>query len=273
MQFGDDIDRPMKKSDGSYTYFANDVAYHYDKYLRCGKHLIDCLGADHGGYVKRITAAVKAMSNNEAELDCKLNQMIKVMRNGEPVKMSKRAGTFVTLRDVLDDVGKDVFRFVIMTRKNDVAFDFDLVKVKEQSKDNPVFYVHYGNARAHSVFRHAKEMFPAEDFSPAALQKANFGLLTDEAELGLIKSLAAFPRQVELAAVAHEPHRLAFYLQDLVALFHALWTKGKEEATLRFLHADNLELTRARLALLHALTIVIASGLHIFGVKPMTEMH
>lgn len=273
MQFGDDIDRPMKKSDGSYTYFANDVAYHYDKYLRTGKSLIDCLGADHGGYVKRITAAVKAMSSGEATLDCKLNQLIKVMRNGEPVKMSKRAGTFVTLRDVLDDVGKDVFRFVIMTRKNDVAFDFDLVKVKEQSKDNPVFYVHYSNARAQSVFRHAAEMFPGQDLSPPALSKANLELLKDPAELELIKWMVSWPRLVEQAAVAHEPHRLAFFLHDLAGVFHALWTKGKEDAALRFLHQDNWELTKARLAMLQAFAFIIESGLQIFGVQPMKEMN
>ena len=270
--FGDDIDRPLKKSDGSYTYFANDVAYHYDKYLRCGKNLVDCLGADHGGYVKRITAAIKAVSGGEAELDCKINQLINITRNGEPVRMSKRAGTFVTLRDVLDDVGKDVFRFVIMTRKNDVSFDFDLVKVKEQSKDNPVFYVQYCHARICSVLRHATDMFGPDVASDKNLSGASMDLLTDVDELALIKLMAAWPRAIAAATLAHEPHRLCFYIHDLAAAFHSLWNKGKDEATLRFLIEGNRELTLARLAMIVACRNIIAAGLDIFGVTPMQEM-
>ncbi|TAH37601.1 MAG: arginine--tRNA ligase [Alphaproteobacteria bacterium] len=271
-KFGDDIDRPLKKSDGSNTYFANDVAYHYDKYLRTGKNLVNCLGADHGGYVRRITAATKAVSNGEAELDCKLNQLINIMRNGEPVRMSKRAGTFVTLRDVLEDVGKDVFRFVIMTRKNDVAFDFDLVKVKEQSKDNPVFYVQYAHARICSVMRHAAEMFGAATIATDQLKKANFSLLNDEAEMGLIKLMAAWPRAIEAAALAHEPHRLCFYIQDLAAAFHSLWNKGKDHAELRFLIEGKKDESIARLAMIESCRSIIESGLSVFGVQAVKEM-
>lgn len=235
-------------------------------------HLVNCLGADHGGYVRRITAATKAVSNGEAELDCKLNQLISILRNGEPVRMSKRAGTFVTLRDVLEDVGKDVFRFVIMTRKNDVAFDFDLAKAKEQSKDNPVFYVQYAHARIRSVMRHAVEMYGADQIAPANLQKADFALLTDESEMGLIKLMAAWPRAVEAAAIAHEPHRLCFFIQDLAAAFHGLWNKGKDHATLRFLLPEQKDLSIARLAMIESCRTIIASGLDIFGVKAVEEL-
>jgi arginyl-tRNA synthetase len=270
--FGDDVDRPLKKSDGSYTYFANDIAYHYDKYRRTGKFLVDCLGADHGGYVKRITAAIKAVSGGEAVLDCKINQLINILRNGEPVRMSKRAGTFVTLRDVLDDVGPDVFRFTIMTRKNDMAFDFDLTKVKEQSKDNPVFYVQYAHARICSVKKHAAALWGGDAIATARLQQADFSHLTDEAELGLIKKMAAWPRVIEQAVAAHEPHRLGFYLQELVGDFHALWHKGKDDAQLRFLQEQNKSASLARLALIEACRSIIACGLDIFGVQPLTEM-
>ncbi len=271
-KFGDDVDRPLKKSDGSNTYFANDVAYHYDKYLRTGKNLVNCLGADHGGYVRRITAATKAVSGGEAELDCKLNQLINIMRNGEPVRMSKRAGTFVTLRDVLEDVGKDVFRFVIMTRKNDVAFDFDLVKVKEQSKDNPVFYVQYAHARICSVMRHAADMFGAAAITPDNLKKANFALLNDDAEMALIRLMAVWPRAIEASALAHEPHRLCFYIQDLAAAFHSLWNKGKDHAELRFLIEGKKEESIARLAMIESCRSIIESGLSVFGVQAVKEM-
>ncbi len=271
--FGDDVDRPLKKSDGSWTYFATDMAYHFDKHARGYRDMIDVWGADHGGYVKRMQAAVKALTAGDGNLDVKLCQMVNLMEDGEPVKMSKRAGTFVTLRDVIDEVGKDAVRFIMLTRKNDAQLDFDLKKVLEQSRDNPVFYVQYSHARCHSVLRHAAEMFPDEDFSPAALMDADFSLLADDAELDLIKSMAEWPRVVEGAAEAHEPHRIAYYLLDVSGLFHALWTKGtREDASLRFLNEQDLGLTRARLALVRGLALVIASGLEVMGVTPVEEM-
>lgn len=272
-EFGDDVDRPLKKSDGSWTYFAPDIAYHYDKFKRGSEILIDVLGADHGGYVKRMKAATTAISGGKAELDAKICQMVKLMDNGQPIKMSKRAGTFVTLRDLVDEVGKDVVRFFLLTRKNDAPIDFDLTAVREQSKDNPVFYVQYAHARSYSVLRMAKDAFPDTDFSDDALISADLSKLDGEHELALIKQLAGWPRMVESAAEAHEPHRIAFYMQDLAAAFHGLWAKGKEDTSLRFVVADDLELTRARMALITAMRNVIASGLAIFGVEPVKEMH
>jgi arginyl-tRNA synthetase len=272
-QFGDEVDRPLKKSDGSWTYFAADIAYHHDKVRRGFRNLIDVWGADHGGYVKRMQAAVKALSGNgDAALDVKLTQLVNLFDKGQPVRMSKRAGTFVTLREVVDEVGKDVFRFIMLTRKNDQALDFDFAKVTEQSKDNPVFYVQYAHARAASVMRHAVEELLAEQLTDMALAEAPLARLTDPHELSLIRLLAAWPRIVEGAAEAHEPHRVAFYLQEVAAQFHLLWTKGKDEATLRFIIAGDPELTRARLALVRAVAIVIASGLAVFGVEPVEEM-
>jgi arginyl-tRNA synthetase len=271
-QFGDEIDRPLKKSDGSWTYFASDIAYHHDKVRRGFNNLIDVWGADHGGYVKRMQAAVKALSGGEAVLDVKLTQLVHLFDQGQPVRMSKRAGTFVTLREVIDEVGKDVFRFIMLTRKNDQALDFDFAKVTEQSKDNPVFYVQYAHARAASVMRHAVEEVPSETLTDAALTEAALNRLADPLELALIRLLAGWPRIVESAAEAHEPHRIAFYLQEVAAQFHLLWTKGKDEATLRFIIAGDPELTRARLALVRGVAIVIASGLAVFGVAPVEEM-
>ena len=271
-QFGDEVDRPLKKSDGSWTYFAADIAYHHDKFRRGFKNLIDVWGADHGGYVKRMQAAVKALSEGEAALDVKLTQLVNLFDRGEPVRMSKRAGTFVTLREVVDEVGKDVFRFIMLTRKNDQALDFDFAKVTEQSKDNPVFYVQYAHARAASVMRHATEQLMPEHLTDKALVSASLDRLDDPLELALVRLLAGWPRIVESAAEAHEPHRLAFYLQDVAAQFHLLWTKGKDEATLRFLIAADAELTCARLALVRAVALVIASGLSVFGVEPAEEM-
>ena len=271
--FGDDVDRPVKKSDGSWTYFATDMAYHLDKFSRGFGTMIDVWGADHGGYVKRMQAAVKALTEEGGELDVKLCQMVNLMDNGAPVKMSKRAGTFVTLREVIDEVGKDVVRFIMLTRKNDAQLDFDLTKVMEQSRDNPVFYVQYSHARCCSVLRHAAEMFEGEDISIAALKNSDFKRLTDSAELALIKSMAAWPQMVESAAEAHEPHRIAYYLHDLSAAFHALWTKGsKEDTSLRFLTEEDKPLTLARLAMVKALATVIASGLEVMGVEPLEEM-
>jgi arginyl-tRNA synthetase len=271
-QFGDEVDRPLKKSDGSWTYFAADIAYHLDKYRRGGDTMIDVWGADHGGYVKRVNAAVRALTNGAAALDVKLCQLVSLFDNGQPVRMSKRAGTFVTLREVVDEVGKDAFRFIMLTRRNDQALDFDFAKVTEQSKDNPVFYVQYAHARASSVMRHAADELAGEDLSDAGLADANLGLLVDPAELSLIRQLASWPRVVDSAAEAHEPHRVAFYLQELAAQFHLLWTKGRDEAQLRFIISGDPDLTRARLALVRGVAIVVASGLAVFGVTPAEEM-
>ncbi|MBF0248629.1 MAG: arginine--tRNA ligase [Alphaproteobacteria bacterium] len=270
--YGDDVDRPVQKSDGSWTYFATDMAYHLDKYRRGYADMIDVWGADHGGYVKRMQAAIKALTGGEGALDVKLCQMVSLTDNGEPVKMSKRAGTFVTLRDVIDKVGKDVVRFIMLTRKNDAGLDFDFVKVTEQSKDNPVFYVQYAHARVNSVMRMAAEALGADVVGEDAVHGANVGRLTDPSELHLVKLLCQWPRIVESAADAHEPHRIAFFLGDVAAEFHGLWNKGKEDASLRFVIADDAELTCARLALCRATANVIASGLAVFGVTPVEEM-
>jgi arginyl-tRNA synthetase len=270
--FGDDVDRPLRKSDGSWTYFAPDIAYHYDKYRRGSEVLIDVWGADHSGYVKRMKAAVTAITDGKAELDVKICQLVRLFREGQPVKMSKRGGTFITLREVVEEVGKDVVRFLMLTRKNDAPLDFDLVKAIEQSRDNPVFYVQYAHARCHSVLRHAREMFPSLDLAPESLAKERFVRLVDPHEVQLLKLLAAWPRTIETSAEAHEPHRLAFFLYDVAAAFHGLWTRGKDEAALRFLIADDEALSGARLALVRAVALVIASGLGIFGVTPVEEM-
>ncbi len=274
--FGDDVDRPLKKSDGSWTYFASDLAYHFDKAERGFNVQIDIFGADHGGYVKRMKAGVKALTGGKAELDVKLCQMVKLLEDGKPAKMSKRAGTFVTLRDLVDEVGGDIVRFIMLTRKNDAPLDFDLVKVREQSRDNPVFYVQYSHARCHSVRRQAIEEMGDALGDPATLSErlkdVDLTPLTDSDELALIKRLAAWPRVVESAALAHEPHRLAFYLYELAAGFHALWTKGKDQSSLRFLIPGDVRLTLARLALVHGVATVIASGLRVMGVEPVEEL-
>ena len=270
--FGDDVDRPVQKSDGSWTYFATDMAYHLDKFNRGFHDMIDVWGADHGGYVKRMQSAVKALTNNKGTLDCKLCQMVNLMDGGEPVKMSKRAGTFVTLRDVVDEVGKDVVRFIMLTRKNDAGLDFDFARVREQSKDNPVFYVQYAHARSFSVLRMAADELGRDAVSDDKVLGADLSLLSDPAEMSLIKMMAGWPRLVESAAEAHEPHRMAFYMYDLAAEFHQLWNKGKEDATLRFIIKDNIPLTMARLALIRAMATTIASGFGVFGVTPKEEM-
>jgi arginyl-tRNA synthetase len=270
--FGDEVDRPLLKSDGSFTYFASDIAYHRSKFERGFGTMIDVWGADHGGYVKRMQAAVKAVTRNGGELDVKLCQLVKLLRGGEPVKMSKRSGDFVTLRDVVDEVGRDATRFMMIFRKNDATLDFDLAKVVEQSKDNPVFYVQYAHARCASVFRQAAEAFPGEDFSGVALGRADLSILSDEAEADVIHRIAQFPRMIEAAAEAHEPHRVAFYLYDLASAFHSLWNKGKDLPQLRFVNLTDKESTKARLALVHALKGVLASGLAILGVTAPDEM-
>jgi len=271
-EFGDDVDRPLKKSDGSWTYFANDCANHLDKFRRGFPEMIDVWGADHSGYIKRMRAAVIALTEGKGDLDVKICQLVTLLRGGQPVKMSKRSGNFVTLREVIDEVGKDVVRFIMLTRKNDATLEFDLEKVLEQSRDNPVFYVQYGHARCCSVLRHAVEELPGVSLDAVDLAGADLNRLTDSAEVGLIRLLAEWPRLLEGAADAHEPHRVAFYLYDLAAAFHGLWTKGKEEAQLRFLIPDDTGLTLARLALVQAVAIVIASGLLTFGVEPVEEM-
>lgn len=270
--FGDDVDRALLKSDGSYTYFASDIAYHYDKYLRGYKEMIDVLGADHGGYVKRMQAAVTAMTGGEGRLDVKLCQLVKLFRGGVAVTMSKRSGNLVTLREVVDEVGRDAVRFMMLYRKNDAPLDFDFQKVTEQSRDNPVFYVQYGHARAQSVFRQAGEEMPDLDVSVAALEAADLSLLRDAGERALIGRLLQWPRLVESAAAAHEPHRIAFYLFDLASDLHSQWSRGKDDPHLRFIKADDPELTSARLALIRAVAFVIASGLGILGVVAPDEM-
>jgi arginyl-tRNA synthetase len=270
--FGDDVDRPLMKSDGSYTYFASDIAYHKAKIDRGYDLLIDVWGADHGGYVKRMRAAVEALSEGRVSLDVKLCQLVQLMRQGEPVKMSKRAGEFVTLRDVVDEVGVDAVRFMMLFRKNDAVLEFDLAKVIEQSKDNPVFYVQYAHARACSVLRNAGIMLAGIDLSRSALEAADFSLLEDEGEIALIKLIAQFPRLIEAAALSHEPHRIAFYLHEFASSFHAHWTRGKDRPQLRFLNEERRDLTIARLALIAALASVLSCGLRLLGVRAPEEM-
>jgi arginyl-tRNA synthetase len=270
--FGDDMDRPLVKSDGSYTYFASDIAYHLSKIRRGFRTLIDVWGADHGGYVKRVSAAVTALSDGQAALDVKICQLVKLLRHGAPVKMSKRAGDFVTLREVVEEVGRDPVRFMMMYRKNDATLEFDLARVIEQSKDNPVFYVQYAHARGRSVLRQAVAAWPGLDCRPAALAEARLELLTDPGERSLIKVIAQYPRLIELASSQHEPHRVAFYLHDLASLFHSHWNRGKDLPQLRFVNETDRDLTGARLALVCSLTTVLASGLAILGVSAPDEM-
>jgi arginyl-tRNA synthetase len=274
--YGDDVDRPLMKSDGSYTYFASDIANHKNKFDRGFTNLIDVFGADHGGYIKRMQAAVKAVTAGKAALDVKIVQLVKLLRDGVPVKMSKRSGEFVTLREVVDEVGSDAVRFMMLFRKNDAVLDFDLAKVIEQSKDNAVFYVQYGHARGHSIFKNAREMLPdlpeSDSARGAYLGDAAVERLTDPAELSLLKQLALYPRMIEAAAVAHEPHRIAFYLYDLASEFHALWTKGRDLPYLRFIINNDAEITRARLAMVQGVVSVLASGLAVLGVHAPTEM-
>jgi arginyl-tRNA synthetase len=275
-KYGDDVDRPLIKSDGSYTYFASDIANHKNKFDRGFTNLIDVFGADHGGYIKRMQAGVTAVTSGKAALDVKIVQLVKLLRDGEPVKMSKRTGEFVTLREVVDEVGSDAVRFMMLFRKNDAVLDFDLAKVIEQSKDNAVFYVQYGHARGHSIFKNARELVPdlpeTDSARAAYLGDAAVERLTDPAELSLLKLLALYPRMIEAAAVAHEPHRIAFYLYDLASEFHALWTRGRDLPYLRFIITNDAEITRARLAMVQGVVSVLASGLAVLGVHAPTEM-
>ena len=270
--FGDDVDRPLLKSDGSYTYFAADIAYHRSKFERGFSTMIDVWGADHGGYVKRMKAAVAAVTGGAAELDIKLCQLVRLLRAGEPVKMSKRSGDFVTLREVVDEVGRDAVRFMMLFRKNDATLDFDLAKVLEQSRENPVFYVQYAHARCASVFRQAQEAFPEADFNPKRLAEADLSRLSDDAEADVLRLVAQYPRVVEAAADAHEPHRIAFFLYDLAAAFHGLWNKGKDLPQLRFVNQNDQQSTEARLALVLVVRCVLVSGLAVLGVTAPDEM-
>ena len=270
-EVGDDQDRPLIKSDGSYTYFAADVAYFRNKFERHFDEMIYILGADHGGYVKRLEAVAKAISGGKAKLTALLCQLVKLFRDGEPVKMSKRAGSFVTLRDVVDEVGRDPVRFMMLYRKCDAPLDFDFAKVTEQSKDNPVFYVQYASARCHSAFRKAQESLGLTDF-PRSLLKEHLDRLTDESEIGLIKKLAEYPRVVEQAAQSYEPHRLAFYLYDLASTFHGHWNKGTENEDLRFIKLNDTQLSLARLGLIQAVSDVLSSALNVMGVDAPSEM-
>ena len=270
-EYGDDVDRPIKKSDGSWTYFAPDIAYHYDKLQRADE-LINVFGADHSGYVKRMKAACKALGDGSDRLDIKLTQLVKLMRDGEELKMSKRSGTFVTLRELIEEVGAGVVRFVMLTRKNDAPLDFDFAKALEQSKDNPVFYVQYAHARVCSLLRRAQEEAGIAVPDDAALADIDLSGLTHEADLALIARLAEWPRQVRLAAEAHEPHRIAFYLYDLASAFHSLWNRGNADESLRFVQPGNSEATLARLALARSCALTISNGLCILGVTPMQEM-
>ena len=267
---GDDVDRPVQRSDGSWAYFAPDIAYHHDKVQRGFDQLIDIFGADHGGYVKRMKAAVSALSGGRVPLDVKLIQLVKLWKGGEPFKMSKRAGTYVTLRDVVEQAGVDVTRFMMLTRKNDVTLDFDFAKVIEQSKDNPVFYVQYANARINSVLRRARDAGLACD--DATLAQADLAQLNHAAELELARKIAEWPRLVEIAAKGNEPHRIAFYLYELASDFHSLWNRGNDDPSLRFLQAGNDATSSAKIALARATGVVISAGLAILGVTPVEEM-
>jgi arginyl-tRNA synthetase len=270
--YGDDVDRALVKSDGSYTYFAADIAYHRNKYLRGFTHMINVLGADHSGYVSRLKAAVKAVSNGEAEIDVKIMQLVRLLKNGEPFKMSKRSGDLVLLSDVVEEVGQDATRFMLLYRRNEQAMDFDFALVKEQSRDNPVFYVQYAHARTCSVFRMAESELPALDLSDAELSRAPLELLVSPADIELIKAVAQWPRTVAAAALAHEPHRIAFYLYELAAAFHSFWAKGKEDRALRFVNPEDLKLTMARLALVGAVRQVLVNGLTVLGVSAPDEL-
>jgi arginyl-tRNA synthetase len=270
--FGDDVDRPLRKSDGSNTYFANDIAYHANKVARGYDILIDVLGADHGGYVPRMKAAVRAISHDRTRFEAVLCQIVHILRGGEPVKMSKRAGSYVALRDLLEEVGRDAVRFTMLMRKADAQMEFDLEQAVAQTRENPVFYVQYAHARCRSVQRGAAETMPEAGLTAAALADADLSSLTDEAETALIRRLATWPRTVEAAAQAREPHRIAFFLYDLAGDFHMLWNRGRDDSTLRFLQTGRAAETRARLALVAATATVIRSGLQVMGVEPVEEM-
>jgi arginyl-tRNA synthetase len=267
--FGDDCDRPLQKSDGSWTYFASDIAYHAHKINRGFDEMVDFWGADHGGYVKRMQAATSAVSDGKMHLDVKLVQLVRLLENGREAKMSKRAGTFITARDIVDKVGKDVVRFIMLTRRDDVSLDFDFQKVVDQSRDNPVFYVQYAYARSHSILRLFSRTFPQNKIPD--VESVNLKLLDDN-DLQLAKILADWPRQVMIAAQKHEPHRIAFFLCEVASVFHSFWNQGKDNALLRFILPDNFEKTCARIILLKAMQNVIESAFNVIGVTPVEEL-
>ncbi len=271
-RFGDDVDRPLVKSNGDYTYFAADIAYHRDKFLRGFNDQIIVLGADHSGYTKRLQAAVKAVSGGQATIDVKICQIVRLMRDGKPFKMSKRSGDLVTVQDVVEEVGRDAIRFMLLFRRNEASMDFDFARVKEQTRDNPVFYVQYAHARACSIARTAAADLPELDISNEALRQADLDLLTDPAEMEVLKTLAQWPRLVAAAARAHEPHRVAFYLHDLAAVLHGFWARGKQTPSLRFVNHEHPELTRARLAMVLAVRRVLGLGLELLGVSAPREL-
>lgn len=270
--FGDDIDRPLKKADGSWTYFATDIAYHNNKIERDFDLIINIWGADHGGYIKRLSAAISAISNGKSQLIVKLCQLVKLSDKGQPVKMSKRSGQYITLRDLVQKVGKDVVRFIMLTRKNDAPLEFDFTQVLQQSRDNPIFYVQYAHARVRSVTKSFENSFKEEITNKAALSTAPLNLLIHPNELSLIRIMTGWPRVLEGAAINHEPHRLAFYLQELAAEFHSLWNTGKEDTTLKFIREDNIKLTQARIALISGVATIITAGLNLLGIEPIEEL-
>jgi len=270
--YGDDVDRALIKSDGSYTYFAADIAYHRNKYLRGFNHMVNVLGADHSGYIKRLQAAVTAVSEGQAEIDVRICQLVRLLKNGEPFKMSKRSGDLVTLADVVEEVGADATRFMLLFRRNDASMDFDFAVVKEQTRDNPVFYVQYAYARACSVFRAAARDLPVLDLSDEAIHAAEIERIVTPEEMDLVRVVAQWPRTVAQAAIAHEPHRVAFYLHDLAAAFHGFWAKGNQDVQLRFVNAEEPKVTLARLALVDAVRQVLSNGLTLLGVTAPEEL-
>jgi arginyl-tRNA synthetase len=272
-QFGDSTDRPLKKRDGSWAYIMPDIAYHYDKIRRGYNFMINVLGKDHGGYLERMRPAVAAFSDNKARLDVIFNGIVKILKNGVPVKLSKRSGNLITLREMVEEVGAGAVRFFMLSRTPDSELEFDFAKVVEQSKDNPVFYVQYAHARCYSVFRNARQMWPDISVDAAPLSQADLARINSVEELQLIRVMSTWPRLVESAAEAREPHRVVFYLQELAGAFHGFWNKGREDSSLRFLHENDKDLSLARLALVRGVATVIASGLAVLGVEPVEEMH
>ena len=270
--FGDDVDRALQKSNGDYTYFAKDIAYHFDKYKRGFNFMINVWGADHGGYIKRLTSAVKAITKDKANLVIKICQLVKIIDNKKILKMSKREGKFISLRRVLNNVGKDVTRFIMLLRKNNEDIDFDLQKITEESKDNPVFYVQYAHARCCSVLREAKKYFDTKEITLTKIKKTNLKNLNDKNEILLIKEIEKWPKILEDAVYHYEPHRITFFLQSLASKFHSFWNYGKKDSSKRFINVDNKDLTFSRLSLIYSVRIILSNGLNLLGVRPLDVM-